>query len=231
MYHDVPASDRAAFAAQCALIARLSQPSRLDELSEPADGVWKVAVTFDDGFRSYRDVALPEMEAHGIPSAVFVPTDWAHRSAREYPLDDPTAVMTPDELAALPAAAEIGGHSRSHRRLSTLDDESLRAELSDAREELREMTGRDIRYHAFPHGDHDHRVDTVARDAGFSRCYGVRPTLATDPHDFVVGRVQVDPSDGPLEFKLKVLGAYRWMGTWMNKRDGRRSAPPTGAHA
>ena len=38
--------------------------------------------------------------------------------------------------------------------------------------------------------------------------------------DFVVGRVQVDPWDWPIEVRLKALGAYRWMAWWMHARRG-----------
>lgn len=231
MYHDVAAEHAARFAAQCDDIVRFARPSRLGDMHD-LDGTWKVAVTFDDGFRSFADVALPELEARAIPSTMFVATEWAERSAREPHRDDGWPVpMTPDELAALPASVELASHSRTHAHLPQLDDDALADELVGSRQELKRMTGRAVRYHAFPYGEHDERVDREAQRAGYERCYGIVPTETRPSDGFIVGRVQVDPTDWRVEFRLKVLGAYRWMGWWMLAKDRMRSRPSNGAIA
>src|SRR5829696_1280266 len=79
MYHDVPTRYRERFARQCDAMVALARPTGIDRMHEPGDD-WRVAVTFDDGFRSFADVALPELDRRGIPSALFVPTEWSHRS-------------------------------------------------------------------------------------------------------------------------------------------------------
>ncbi len=219
MYHDVAPADRAAFAAQCDLVARLGVPTTAADLHRPADGSWRVAWTFDDAFRSFAEEAVPEMEARAIPSTLFVPTEWSRRA------DDPDASfpgLSPERLAALPPSVEVASHSRSHPHLPELDDAALADELAGSRAELEAMVGRPVRTHAFPYGEHDARVDAAARAAGYERCYGIAPTVATDGDDFVVGRVQVDPWDWPVEVRLKALGAYRWMAWWMQRR---RRAP------
>jgi peptidoglycan/xylan/chitin deacetylase (PgdA/CDA1 family) len=217
MYHDVPPSDRAAFAAQCDLVARLGVPTAAADMHRPADGSWRVAWTFDDAFRSFAEEAVPEMEARAIPSTLFVPTEWSQRAERP---DATFPGLTPERLAALPASVEVASHSRSHPRLPELDDAALADELAGSRAELEAMVGRAVRTHAFPYGEHDPRVDAAARAAGYERCYGIVPTVATDGDDFVVGRVQVDPWDWPIEVRLKALGAYRWMAWWMHARRG-----------
>jgi peptidoglycan/xylan/chitin deacetylase (PgdA/CDA1 family) len=217
MYHDVAPDDRAAFAAQCDLVARLGVPTPAAEMGLPADGSWRVAWTFDDAFRSFAEEAVPEMEARAIPSTLFVPTEWSQRA------DDPDATfpgLSPERLAALPPSVEVASHSRSHPRLPQLDDAALAEELAGSRAELEAIVGRPVTTHAFPYGEHDSRVDAAARAAGYERCYGIVPTLATDADDFVVGRVQVDPWDWPIEVRLKALGAYRWMAWWMHARRG-----------
>jgi hypothetical protein len=38
------------------------------------------------------------------------------------------------------------------------------------------------------------------------------PVLAfLEPKEFVTGRVGVSPTDWPMEFRLKLAGAYRWL--------------------
>ena len=46
------------------------------------DGRPFVALTFDDGYRDTADVALPILEKHAAPFAVYVTTGFADRSAR-----------------------------------------------------------------------------------------------------------------------------------------------------
>jgi peptidoglycan/xylan/chitin deacetylase (PgdA/CDA1 family) len=228
MYHDIPSRDRKRFVRQCDALARLGRPTDLAHVHE-RDGEWKVAVTFDDGFTSFAEVALPEMEARGIPSTLFVATEWARRAELQTEPDGWPVPLTPAELAQLPPAVELGSHSRNHTHLPALSDEALHEELRASRDELAAMTSRRIRYHAFPFGEHDARVDGAARAAGYERCYGISPVEVTADDGFVVGRVQVDPTDWPVEFRLKVLGAYRWMGWWITVRARARSKSSTGA--
>jgi peptidoglycan/xylan/chitin deacetylase (PgdA/CDA1 family) len=228
MYHDVPERRRERFARQCEAMVAHAMPRALAEMHEPGDE-WRVAVTFDDGFRSFVDVALPELELRGIPSALFVPTEWARRAERNEDFAGWPVPLTPKELASLPSSVEIGSHSRNHVRLPQATDAELHDELAGSRAELEAFTGRTVRYHAFPFGDHDARVDMAARAAGFERCYGIVPDTATSDDEFVVGRVQVEPTDWPIEFRLKVLGAYRWNGWLTRARAAARSRTTTGA--
>ncbi|HEX7096131.1 MAG TPA: polysaccharide deacetylase family protein [Acidimicrobiales bacterium] len=230
MYHDVLERDRARFAAQCDELVRLARPSRLDAMHDAADTTWRAAVTFDDGFRSFARVALPELELRAIPSTLFVATEWARRASGEQSTGEPPT-LSPAELAQLPPSVEIGSHSRTHAHLPQLDDASLLDELEGSRRELEEMIGRQVRVHAFPYGEHDRRVVEAARRAGYERVYGIVPTETSPSDGYVVGRVQVDPSDWRIEFKLKVLGAYRWMAWWMLAKHRVRSLTRDNANA
>lgn len=234
MYHDVAALHRSRFAQQCDTIVSLGRPVSLHDLhgqdTATHDSTWRIAVTFDDGFRSFAQVALPELEKRAIPSAIFVPTEWARRSGERsddrLTLIDPDGSpvpMTFDELAELPASVQLGSHSRTHVALPTIDDHALRDELEGSRDELATIAQSDIRIHAFPYGERDQRVDAAAREAGYERCYGVAPAVVRANGDYVVGRVQVDPTDWPVEFRLKALGAYRWMSWWMAAKERLRS--------
>jgi peptidoglycan/xylan/chitin deacetylase (PgdA/CDA1 family) len=65
------------FEAHCRLIAETCNPISLDDFRAALDGrralpARPVIVTFDDGYRSVLDHALPSLERHRIPAAVFV---------------------------------------------------------------------------------------------------------------------------------------------------------------
>jgi peptidoglycan/xylan/chitin deacetylase (PgdA/CDA1 family) len=78
---DVPFPDlhvsQQTFEAHCRLIADTCNPISLDDFRAALDGrralpPRPVIVTFDDGYRSVLEHALPSLERHRIPAAVFV---------------------------------------------------------------------------------------------------------------------------------------------------------------
>ena len=121
-------------------------------------------------------------------------------------------VMTCDELRSLPELIELGSHSLSHAHLTKIDVARLREEVTASRHKLAELVGSDVSLLAFPYGEYDDRVVGTCCQAGYQRVFGIDPWPA-DPAggDFVRGRVQVEPTDGPVMFHLKTRGAYGWM--------------------
>ncbi|HEV2395325.1 MAG TPA: hypothetical protein VGS27_00100, partial [Candidatus Sulfotelmatobacter sp.] len=56
------------------------------------------------------------------------------------------------------------------------------------------------------------RLLDICRATGYRRVFTILPRLAfSSPQEFATGRVAVDPTDWPLEFRLKLLGAYQWL--------------------
>lgn len=176
-----------------------------------------VAVTFDDGFRSVVDNAVPELAKRGIPFTIFVPSgclgerpSWI--GSPEHPSWNET-VLSADELRALAGhpLATVGSHSITHPNLARVDRERAGRELVESKHALQQSSGAAIDLFSFPHGAHSLPLIEQARHAGYRRVFTVEPTLAEhDGAQFVVGRVAVDPDDWPIEFHLKLAGAYRW---------------------
>lgn len=133
-----------------------------------------IAVTFDDAFVSFRDLAWPLLRERGVPVTVFVPTDHAGRTNR-WP--DETYAGIPelplldwDSLAALAAeGVTLGAHTKSHRDLRTLDDGELREELEGCAERIEEITRRP-EVLAYPYGFADARVADAAREVYAFAC-------------------------------------------------------------
>ena len=226
LYHDIAPSRLRSFHRQLDRLQHFARPSTLAELRGEPDGTWRVAVTFDDAWRSFGDHAVGELQRRGIPVALFVPSALLVESDH----DQSRELMTVAELRALPAAVEIGSHGRTHVRLTRLDDPALTNELSGSRDELERVIGRAVTAHAFPYGEWSPRVAGAARDAGFTHLYGIEPDIARAEEKPVIPRVVVDPVDWPIESYLKLRGAYRWMAPVIEARNRRRpSAPSHGA--
>lgn len=105
-----------------------------------------------------------------------------------------------------------GAHSLTHPHLTRVSREQARMEIAGCREQLSEMFGIDVRIFAFPYGEHDAEVVELCREAGYERVFNSFPRVTDAASDeFVRGRVLVNLDDGPLEFYLKMSGAYAWM--------------------
>ena len=212
-YHGVPKEARTRFARQMQALSRGATVVRAAHAGPLPDEGSYVAITFDDAFRSVRTNAVPELLRRGFPATIFVPVNClGQKPSWEMSNGVDDAVMTGDELRALPELIELGSHSLSHPHLTSIDVARLREEVTASRHKLAELLGSDVSLLAFPYGDYDARVVGTCCQAGYKRVFGIDPWPA-DPagRDFVRGRVPVDPTDGPLMFYLKTRGAYGWM--------------------
>lgn len=133
-----------------------------------------VALTFDDGFRNFATLAMPLLRDHGLPATIFVVSDavggtnaWGGREAAGIPTLPLMDWAGLHEAAA--AGFEIGAHTRTHPRLTTLSPSQLDEEVSGSAERIRSELGtRPLRF-AYPYGDVNARVALVARDT-FVQC-------------------------------------------------------------
>ena len=140
----------------------------------------QVHATFDDAFRSAATV-FPALERLGVTLQIFVCTRYALVGApltiSELAGDDPEqlATMNWEELREHAArGVAIGSHAVSHPHLTTLSDVELRRELNESKQEIEDRLDRPCHDLAYPYGEHDARVRTAARAAGYARAYALR---------------------------------------------------------
>lgn len=138
-----------------------------------------VALTFDDGYRSVLDRALPILRRLGLPATLFVSTNFVDTAQPlVWPgidrwLDSPHHAelfgLSWEELRYLADEGwEIGSHTCSHPRLPQLDDAALAAELEGSRAICERRLGQPCRSIAYPYGNVDARVMAATRTAGYS---------------------------------------------------------------
>jgi len=216
-YHEVRAEGRTRFARQMDALLRYARPVRADRTEPLAPGVRYAAVTFDDGYQNVVENALPELEKRRIPSTMFIVTE--SLGTRPRWLEDPRdlakaeKVMSVDQLRNLPSdLVTVGSHTLTHPKLPSLSENEARMELLESRARLEELLNRPVNLFSFPHGAFNKELIQWCREAGYARVFTILPVPAfSRPDEFVTGRVSVDPTDWPLEFRLKLLGAYRWL--------------------
>jgi peptidoglycan/xylan/chitin deacetylase (PgdA/CDA1 family) len=180
-----------------------------------------VVVTFDDAYRSVREVARPILDRLGMPGTVYVPTDWPDRGAPMSwpgieqwlggPHEDELACMSWDELRGLADHGwEVGSHTRSHPRLPDLPDAALDDELAGSRAACEAGLARPCDSLAYPYGAVDERVVEAAGRAGY-RFALTLPRSLHEPRPLHWPRVGIYHVDGETgwRWRLKISPAAR----------------------
>jgi len=216
-YHSVKPEQHAKFKKQMDRLIDIGKPVFADIKGDLPKGVHHVAVTFDDGFQSVLENALPTLQRAKIPATLFVPVGYlgstpgwikkaSHENARE-------TLLTAEQLQRLPHDwVKIGSHCITHPNLRNLEPEQVKKELLESKSKLEELLGNKIELLSFPYNSYNDRIMGIARQVGYRRVFAnvpIHPTTETDP--FLYGRIDVSPDDWSIEYWLKLKGLYRWL--------------------
>jgi peptidoglycan/xylan/chitin deacetylase (PgdA/CDA1 family) len=132
-------------------------------------------ITFDDGYADNMHFAVPLLLRNKIPFTYFVSTNHVLRG-EAFPHDVaarcPLAPNTAADLKHLAAeGVDIGGHTRGHVDLGAVaSPQQLAGEISGCKRELEELIERQVRYFAFPYGQHAN-MSTAAFRAAYEAGY------------------------------------------------------------
>lgn len=176
-----------------------------------------VVITFDDGYRNFRQHAFPALERFGFTATVFLPT----ASIADQPLIfNRRECMTWGEVRDLQRRGiSFGSHTVSHPQLHGLGREVIREELLRSRETIEDKTGCAVDSfaypYAFPQTDEPFKamVRQILRESGYR--YGVctrigRAGAASDP--LFLERLPVNSADDRALLAAKMAGHYDWVG-------------------
>ncbi|WP_295393476.1 polysaccharide deacetylase family protein, partial [uncultured Thiodictyon sp.] len=215
------------FAAQMALLKRLGcSVLAMDEVLACVTGERPVppravAITFDDGYDNFYEVALPQLQRHGFPATVYVVAGLVGRAAAWLPADGlPAApLMGAGRLREIrQAGIQIGSHAMSHCPLAGLAAAALAAELTDSRRVLEDLLGEPIRHLCYPYGSHDLAVVEAAAAAGYSTGVTCQRALATSVFDpLALPRKAISLGDDLLGFLWKVRFKHRPKGVAVSR--------------
>jgi peptidoglycan/xylan/chitin deacetylase (PgdA/CDA1 family) len=165
-------------------------------------------VTIDDGYADVVHVAVPIFRRHGVRPTLFVVSgkvggrnDWDDDDVLGgRPLADWSELRR-----AVDAGAEIGGHSRTHRMLTALDEAAALEEAADCRRRLGEALGLDVIAFAYPHGDENEGVRRAVAEAGYRvACTSNGGTNAISEPTYGLRRVEIRGDMALWRFALSV---------------------------
>lgn len=215
-YHSVKPEQRPEFERHMDYLIKAGRAVSTDFKSPLNTNQHHVAVTFDDGFQSVINNALPVLQERKIPATIFVTTDYLgkkpgwirnqdHVNAKE-------TVLTEDQLKQLPSSLiTVGSHSVTHPRLAEIDESQAAREIVDSKKVLEEILNTNITLFALPHGSYSEGIIKLSKEAGYECVFHNVPTnLFSCTGTFLVGRIDVSLRDWSIEYRLKMRGAYQW---------------------
>ncbi|MFZ0832470.1 MAG: polysaccharide deacetylase family protein [Mycobacterium sp.] len=124
-----------------------------------------VTTSWDDGHVCDRELAKL-LEQHGLPGTFYIAQGNVELPHHERLCDR--------EIADLACRFEIGGHTLTHRRLTSLPDDVARREIVDGKDVLEQVIGAPLHSFCYPGGQYRPRHTAMVRDAGFATARTVR---------------------------------------------------------
>ena len=217
MYHSVKDSQRVSFSKQLKFIKRYCHAVPADYKGKLQNYRRYISVTFDDAYQNFISNVLHEIKKYGIPTTLFIPT--GNLGKKPEWVTDPTydyineTVMTKVQLNQLPLdLITIGSHTVTHPHLTKVSKEIVKKELSDSKKTLEEIFHNDINLFSLPYGSYNSDILKYAKSVGYERVFLNIPSFPfSGLNTFLIGRIDISPDDWPIEYRLKILGAYQWL--------------------
>ncbi len=182
-----------------------------------------VVVTFDDGYADYADAALPVLVELGLPSTVYLATEFVDQ---QRPFAGAGAPLSWDALreAVSTGLVTVGSHTHTHALLDRVPLQQAEEELTRSTDLIAEHLQGEARHFAYPKALAPHgRVEEVVRARFVTAAVaGTRPNRygRTDLHRLARSPVQV--SDGVRWFERKLAGGLRLEGAIRELANRRR---------
>jgi peptidoglycan/xylan/chitin deacetylase (PgdA/CDA1 family) len=137
-----------------------------------------VGITFDDGYLSVLEAALPELQRRGFGATAYIISDRLG-GTNEWDEGPSWPLMTVGQVRELAEAGiEIGSHAATHMRLAGASPEQLTAEVGDSKASLAALLGTEIRGFAYPYGSMDAAARRAVLDAGYEYACAVEASTA-----------------------------------------------------
>ncbi|ALW83696.1 hypothetical protein AUC43_00395 [Hymenobacter sedentarius] len=183
-----------------------------------------IILTFDDGYTDNYTNLLPLMQQYGYRGVMYLLGDFEVRHNQWDLAADPTEprseIMDLAQKRAFVAAGwEIGAHTMSHLRLTTLPPSEAAQEIQRSKAELEATLQTQIVSFAYPYGDSNDTVKKAVREAGFT--LGVSTDtggMHLEDDRMQVFRINMFPNESASSLFKKTSTWYRKYYRWKRKK-------------
>lgn len=165
-----------------------------------------VSLTFDDGWTSQYNNALPILNGAGQKGTFYIISK----------VNPAYGYMTSTQILALKAAGhEIGAHTRTHASLVQLSPADAQLEINGSREDLLSIGAGPITSFAYPYGDFNASVMDMVKNAGLTAARTVVPGFNMKTSDKFTLKTQSVEANTPLSSIISWIDAAVAQKTWL----------------
>ncbi len=161
-----------------------------------------ILLSFDDGYASTYNVALPLLQRYNFPAVVFVPTAFVG-SYNSFDADlfvEPRELMcTWEQLSALEnSGVSVQSHGINHKHFSALTVEEQFAEIHGSKSIIESKIKNEVKLFSFPYGDNmenDKQIISMLANADYKAAflYGGERFSISSIHPFMIPRIPIGP--------------------------------------
>jgi len=179
-------------------------------ISRLEEGKRFIIITFDDGYRDNYINMFPLLKKYDVKATIYQVTGEDHnRWDVDESGEENFPLMSRDQMIEMSGSGlvEFGGHTRTHPRLTKIEDQVAADEIIGNRSDLEEITGVAPVSFAYPYGDLSERTKKVVSSAGYS--YAVATDsgpLAMHQDSFQIRRISIFPGTTTHRFWRKIKG-------------------------
>ena len=164
-----------------------------------------VIISFDDGWETQFEYALPSLEKYHYAATFFVVTDYIGR---------PGFISWPQLQTLLTEGMRIGSHSRSHPRLTKIKDSAkLWDQIYNSKTILETQLEASVEEFAYPYGSYNAKATAAVKQAGYRTGRGCCSGIAHTSGDVFLLKAVMVPNDMEKFIEYISDGRVRTAGT------------------
>lgn len=230
LYHSVGEAPWATPTRQfCAHIEWLSNNTELqsgyDLIDNKSTAPLQVAIMFDDGYASVKDIAQPILAAKRITGSVFINTNYiddaSRRSSRaalgHYPND--IFLSWKDILALSKEGWIIGSHGADHIDLTREPDVVVHRQLTSSKQKIESILTAPCYAFSYTWGRFTPRLQSLVKTAGYHYAFtGRHSPLQSKENLMAIPRINISNDYSLKDFQAIVRGDWDYISAVQNVR-------------
>ncbi|WP_244215207.1 polysaccharide deacetylase family protein [Pedobacter miscanthi] len=144
-----------------------------------------VMISFDDGYREQFTIAAPLLKKYGFKGVFFVTTD-AIGGRR---------MLKKKHIRNLSDQGHIiANHTFQHLNLANLSDSALRIQVIRSAKKLKEITGKEVKYLAYPYGIYSENILLKLKEMGIRAAFILSTKRSAKYPLYTIRRI-IDPGN------------------------------------
>lgn len=188
----------------------------------------QVALTFDDGYQSLYEQALPILAAKKLTAMVYLNTGWIKQVEHERQLSRADLGHYPDEAfllwsevkALFQAGWEIGSHGVNHYNFAETAATLAQQELTTSKQEIEQQLNTVCVHFSYPWGRYTQNLQTIVKTCGYHYAVAARHAQLTVRADLLaLPRMNIARDYSYADFKNIIYGQWDFLG-WIQKWRG-----------